>query len=62
MAYKSTVRRWRAKKPTTKEFETVLDECLREGTDQGWVLHKYESINLRLLFGIWLTFIWETND
>jgi len=58
MAYKSTVRRWRAKKPTTKEFETVLDECLREGTDQGWVLHKYWQREM----GMWLTFIWETND
>ena len=62
MAYKTTVRQFKLKGNDTIGLETFVDECLKEGTDQGWVLHKYESINLRLLFGIWLTFIWETND
>jgi hypothetical protein len=58
MAYKTTVRQFKLKGNDTIGLETFVDECLKEGTDQGWVLHKYWQREM----GMWLTFIWETND
>ena len=59
--YKTTVRKPQIKKMKTEQFQTFMDECLKEGTDQGWVLHQFHQQDYGLM-GLWNTFIWETND
>jgi len=47
------------------KHEAFLDECLKEGTDQGWTLHSmYQEVSDTGLTRPtnWHIFIWETND
>ena len=45
------------------KHKAFLDECLKEGTDQGWTLHSMYRENADApLAPRWHIFVWETND
>ncbi len=62
MAYKAMVRN-----PKTKggkdisSLQNWMNEYLKEGTDQGWTLHKF-NISGGPNSTYIVTMIWETND
>ena len=62
MAYTTMVRNPKMK--TGKSMDSLqnwMNEYLKEGTDQGWTLHKF-NISDWMVFGYVVTMIWETND
>jgi hypothetical protein len=62
MAYKTMVRSPKLKTgKSIEKLEGFLDEYMKEGTDQGWTLHKF-NISDWMIFGYLVTMIWETND
>ncbi|MDE0846104.1 MAG: hypothetical protein ACJ05G_11845 [Actinomycetota bacterium] len=64
MTYKSMVRNVDGSfltRRTTDNLQNFLDEYLKEGTDQGWTLHKF-NISHNSLFGYSVTLIRDTNE
>ena len=63
MTYKSMVRQTKIKKMSNCEgMETLLDQYLKEGTDQGWTLHKMHISEWNAVAHQIVHLIWETND
>ena len=63
MAYKAMIRHAKISKMTNcDKMEALLDGWLKEGTDQGWTLHKYHITDWHQVAQHVVHLVWETND
>lgn len=63
MAYKSMVRQAKIKKMDNCDLmEDLMDRWLKEGTDQGWTLHKMHVTEWNPTQHHVVHMVWETND